>query len=108
VQAVSDVKSLGFDPKRLARIPEHFKAYVDDGRLPGWQMVLSRRGEVVLSEQYGLRDLEAATPVEQDTIFRIYSMTKPITSVAIMMLMEQGKLKLRDPVSTGVSQRLCT
>lgn len=104
VQAVSDVKSLGFDPERLARLPEHFKAYVDKGQLPGWQMVLSRRGEVVLSEQYGQRDMEAALPVEDDTIFRIYSMTKPITSVAIMMLMEQSKLKLRDPVAKYIPE----
>ena len=104
MQVVSDVKSLGFDPERLARLPEHFKGYVDRGQLPGWQMVLSRRGQVVLSEQYGQRDMEAAKPVEDDTIFRIYSMTKPITSVAIMMLMEQGKLKLRDPVAKYIPE----
>ena len=104
MQVVSDVKSLGFDPERLARIPEHFKGYVDRGQLPGWQMVLSRRGQVVLSEQYGQRDMEAALPVEEDTIFRIYSMTKPITSVAIMMLVEQGKLKLRDPVAKYIPE----
>ncbi len=104
MQVVSDVSALGFDSQRLARLPEHFKAYVDDGRLPGWQMVLSRRGQVVLAEHYGFRDMEAALPVEQDTLFRIYSMTKPITSVAIMMLLEQGKLNLRDPVSKYIPE----
>lgn len=104
MQVVSDVQSLGFDAKRLSSISEHFKPYVDNGYLPGWQMVLSRHGQVVLNEQYGLRDIEAGLPVEQNTLFRIYSMTKPITSVAIMMLMEQGKLKLRDPVAKYIPE----
>lgn len=104
MQAMNDVAALGFDPERLARVPQHFRRYVDDGRLPGWQLVVSRRGQVVLSECYGQRDLERGRPVESDSLYRIYSMTKPITSVAAMMLMEQGALKLRDPVAKYIPE----
>ncbi|MGB0865403.1 MAG: serine hydrolase domain-containing protein [Granulosicoccaceae bacterium] len=99
MKAVSDVKRLGFDPGRLARVSDHFKSYVDLGKLPGWQLVLSRQGQVVLSEHYGQCDMENAKPTKDDTLYRIFSMTKPVTSVAAMMLVEQGKLKLRDPVA---------
>jgi CubicO group peptidase (beta-lactamase class C family) len=90
---------LGFDPARLARIGRHFAAYVDDGRLPGWQVQVSRRGEIAYRENYGWRDVENRLPVEDDTVFRIYSMTKAITSVAVMMLYEEGRFELTDPVS---------
>ena len=89
----------GFDLARLARIGAHFAAYVDDGRLPGWQVQVSRRGEVVYRAQHGWRDIEARQPVEDDTVFRIYSMTKPITSVAAMMLYEEGRFELTDPIA---------
>ena len=89
----------GFDPARLARIRQHFAAYVEDGRLPGWQVQLSRRGEIVYRESCGWRDIEAKLPIEDDTVFRIYSMTKPITSVAAMMLFEEGRFELTDPVA---------
>ena len=89
----------GFDPARLARIKTHFAAYVQDGRLPGWQVQVSRRGEIVYRENCGHRDLEAKLPIEDDTVFRIYSMTKPVTSVAAMMLYEEGRFELTDPVA---------
>lgn len=89
----------GFDVNRLARIKDHFAAYVDDGRLPGWQVQIARRGEIVYRESYGQRDLENGLPIEDDTVFRIYSMTKPVTSVAAMMLYEEGRFELTDPVS---------
>jgi CubicO group peptidase (beta-lactamase class C family) len=89
----------GFDGRRLARIDDHFRAYVDDGRLPGWQVVLARHGKIVHSSTYGRRDAAADLPIESDTLFRIYSMTKPITSVAAMMLYEEGAFELKDPVS---------
>ncbi|MBY8872389.1 beta-lactamase family protein [Micromonospora sp. PLK6-60] len=94
-----DPDRIGFDPARLARIDEHFGRYVDDGRLAGWQIVVTRRGEIAHSATYGLRDREAGTPVEADTLWRIYSMTKPLTSVAAMMLWEQGRFELTDPIS---------
>ncbi|MEU5942380.1 serine hydrolase domain-containing protein [Micromonospora sp. NPDC047548] len=95
----TDPDLIGFDPARLARIDEHFGRYVDDGRLAGWQIVVTRRGEIAHSATYGLRDVETGAPVERDTLWRIYSMTKPITSVAAMMLWEEGHFELNDPIS---------
>jgi CubicO group peptidase (beta-lactamase class C family) len=89
----------GFDPARLRRIDAYFERYVEDGRLPGFQLVVSRRGHVVHHHCFGNRDVESGLPVVHDTIWRIYSMTKPITSVALMMLVEEGRLLLTDPVS---------
>jgi CubicO group peptidase (beta-lactamase class C family) len=89
----------GFDPARLERIDRHFGRYVDDGRLPGWLLLVSRGGKVVHLSMRGHRDVEAGLAVEADTLFRIYSMTKPITAVAAMMLYEDGAFDLRDPVS---------
>jgi CubicO group peptidase (beta-lactamase class C family) len=93
-----DPAEAGFDPERLARVNRHFERYVDDGRLPGWLLSVARGGQVVHLAKYGQRDMEAARPVELDTLFRIYSMTKPITSVAAMMLYEEGAFDLKDPV----------
>lgn len=90
---------VGFDAERLARIDRYLARYVDDKRLPGWLVALARGGKVVHLSTYGMRDMEAAQPVELDTLFRIYSMTKPITSVAAMMLYEEGAFELTDPVS---------
>ncbi|MEY2567953.1 MAG: hypothetical protein QOE35_2482 [Actinomycetota bacterium] len=90
---------VGFDAERLARLDTHFARYVDDGRLPGWLALVARRGQVAHLSTYGQRDVEAGLPVEIDTLFRIYSMTKPITSVAAMMLFEEGAFELKDPVS---------
>ena len=92
-------EEVGFDAGRLARIDRHFARYVDDGRLPGWLVLVSRGGKVVHLSTYGRRDIEADLPVEVDTLFRIFSMTKPITSVAAMMLYEEGAFQLKDPVS---------
>jgi CubicO group peptidase (beta-lactamase class C family) len=90
---------VGFDAERLARLDRFFERYVDDGRLPGWSVLISRRGRVAHLSAYGQRDVEAALPVDRDTLFRIYSMTKPVTSVATMMLYEEGAFDLNDPVS---------
>jgi CubicO group peptidase (beta-lactamase class C family) len=98
----AEPKDLGFDADRLARITTHFKAYVDDGRLPGWAIAVSRNGETPYLETYGKRDLESGAPVELDTVYRFFSMSKPITSVAAMILFEEGKLELTDPVSKFV------
>jgi CubicO group peptidase (beta-lactamase class C family) len=99
VEVEVDPAEAGFDPGRLARLDAHFARYVDDGRLTGWQLLLARDGRIVHSTMHGLRDREAGLPVEPDTIWRIYSMTKPVTSVAAMMLYEEGLLQLRDPLS---------
>ncbi|HEY3683254.1 MAG TPA: serine hydrolase domain-containing protein [Streptosporangiaceae bacterium] len=89
----------GFDGERLARIDRHFTRYVDDGRLPGWLITVSRGGKLAHVSTYGRRDMEADLPVTTDTLWRWYSMTKPVTSVAAMMLYEEGALSLTDPVS---------
>nr|WP_211177869.1 serine hydrolase domain-containing protein [Pseudonocardia acidicola] len=94
-----DAAEVGFDADRLRRIDTHFRRYVDDSRLAGWAIAVARRGRVAHLSHYGRRDVEAGLPVEGDTIWRIYSMTKPITSVAALMLYEQGALELTDPVS---------
>jgi CubicO group peptidase (beta-lactamase class C family) len=97
-----DAAEVGLDPQRLQRIEQHFARYVDDGRLPGWLVTVSRHGRLAHVARYGSRDIEAGLPVTDDTVWRIYSMTKPITSVAAMMLYEQGAIELTDPVSMYV------
>lgn len=94
-----DPAAVGLDAGQLARVGTHFRRYVDDGLLPGWSLLVSRRGQVAHLDTYGRRDVEAGLPVELDTLFRIYSMTKPVTSVAAMMLYEEGAFELTDPVS---------
>ncbi len=95
----ADASEYGFLPDRLDAMSRHFDGYVDRGNLAGMHTVVSRRGEVVYSHTAGFRDLEEQKPVEEDTIWRIYSMTKPLTSVLIMSLYEQGLLKLGDNLS---------
>jgi len=94
-----DPAAVGLDPRRLARLDAHFARYVDDGLLPGWLILVSRQGRVAHLATYGQRDTEGRRPVEHDTLFRLFSMTKPVTSVAAMMLYEQGAFELKDPVS---------
>ena len=98
-----DPDHVGLDPARLARIEKHFARYVDDGRIPGFHIAVARCGQVAYSATYGKRDLESGAPVETDTLWRIYSMTKPITSVAVMMLWEEGHFELTDEISTWLS-----
>jgi CubicO group peptidase (beta-lactamase class C family) len=97
-----DPAEVGFDAGRLGRIDHHFQRYVDDGRLPGWLLLVSRQGQVAHLSTYGRRDVEADLPIEVDTLFRLYSMTKPVTSVAAMMLYEEGAFELKDPVSAFI------
>ncbi|HUO93425.1 MAG TPA: serine hydrolase domain-containing protein [Rhizomicrobium sp.] len=89
----------GMSPDRLARIDRFLKThYVDTGKLAGTLVMVSRLGKIVLSSVQGHADRERKKPLHEDTLFRIYSMTKPITSVAFMMLVEEGKVALEDPV----------
>ena len=94
----------GFSAERLERLDAVLHRYVDDGRLPGVQTLISRRGQLVHRDCYGLTDIEAGTTVAEDTLYRIYSMTKPITSVALMMLFEEGHFLLEDPVSSWLPE----
>jgi CubicO group peptidase (beta-lactamase class C family) len=92
-------ESAGMSKTALDRIEDHLKRrYIDAGRFPGTQLLVYRRGKVVHSAVQGYADLERKAPVKDDTIFRIYSMTKPITSVAFMMLVEEGRVALDEPV----------
>jgi len=97
-----DAAEAGLDPARLERLDRHFARYVDDGLLPGWLITVSRRGRLAHVSCCGSRDIEAGLPVEPDTLWRIYSMTKPVTSVAAMMLYEEGAFELTDPVSAFI------
>jgi len=92
-------ESVGMSKAGLDRIDAHLKTrYIDAGRFPGTQLLIYRRGKVAHSAVQGYADLERKVPVKDDTIFRIYSMTKPITSVAFMMLFEEGRVALDEPV----------
>ncbi len=93
-----DPAEAGFVPERLKRLDDHFTGYVEDGRLAGYLLTIGRHGKLAYVAHAGYRDREAGLPVEPDTLWRLYSMTKPITSVAAMMLYEEGKLELTDPV----------
>ena len=92
-------ESVGMSQAALDRLEDHLKRrYMDAGRFPGLQLLIYRRGDVVHSTVQGFADVERKVPVKDDTIFRIYSMTKPITSVAFMMLVEEGRIALDEPV----------
>jgi CubicO group peptidase (beta-lactamase class C family) len=97
-----DAAEAGLDAERLKRVDAHFAGYVADGRLPGWLLTVRRHGRLAHVARRGSRDLEAGLPVTDDTVWRIYSMTKPVTSVAAMMLYEEGRLALTDPVSAFI------
>lgn len=94
----ADPIEVGFAPERLDRLDRHFDAYVDDGRLAGYLVSIARHGEVAHLHSHGLADREAGTAVDAHTVFRLHSMTKVVTAVAVLVLYEQGKLALTDPV----------
>jgi CubicO group peptidase (beta-lactamase class C family) len=95
VQQIEAVpEEVGLSSAGMTRLTRHVQAYVDAGKFPGAISMVQRRGKVVHFQTYGRRDLEAGTPVEPDTIFRIYSMTKPIVSVGLMTLYEEGASSL--------------
>lgn len=96
---IAEAESVGMSSSRLANINHRLSAYVEHGNVAGFVTLAARHGDIVLLEAIGHRDSAAKLPMKLDTIFRIYSMTKPITSVALMMLYERGKFQLFDPVS---------
>jgi CubicO group peptidase (beta-lactamase class C family) len=97
--ATPDPQKAGMDSARLARIPERMHAFVDRNTIAGAVTLVARHGAIAELDAVGFQDLEARKPMRTDTIFQIMSMTKPFTAVAIMMLAEEGKLGLLDPVS---------
>lgn len=100
--AKGSVKSVGMNTARLERIGPAMQAYVDRGIYAGVSTIVARRGIVVHAGQYGFRDREAGLPMTEDTIFRLYSMTKPIICTALMTLFEEGRFRLIDPVARYV------
>ena len=101
---VAKPEQVGLSSERLGRITELLRTDVEKGRLPGAVALVARKGRVAYFEAVGFRDKAAGTPLRKDDIFRIYSMTKPFTSVAILMLRDDGKLELSDPVSKYLPQ----
>jgi len=93
---------VGFDATRLTRIDAYLQSYVDEGRLPGYLVAVTRHGRVAHLATSGWQHVEDGVAMRADSLFRIYSMTKPITSVAAMMLYEQGLFELSTPVSTFI------
>jgi CubicO group peptidase (beta-lactamase class C family) len=89
----------GFSEDRLARIPRLLETHIEDGSLPGALTLIWRHGELAYKNRLGSIDLARGTPMREDAIFRLYSMTKPITAVALLMLMEEGRIALDDPVA---------
>src|SRR5579864_3868220 len=95
-------EAAGMSSERLARIGPTMEAFVKDNRLPGIMTLVQRRGQIVHFGTSGLMNIEAGQPVAENNIFRIYSMTKPIVSVAAMMLLEEGRFRLNDPVANFI------
>ena len=89
----------GFSPAKLGRVTDYFRNEIAAGRIPGAIVLIQQRGKPVYSEEFGVRDTATRAPMTGDTIFRLYSMSKPITSVAAMMLVDDGRLALGDPLS---------
>lgn len=89
----------GMSAERLQRLDAHFHRLVDEGKIAGVVTWVSRNGQVVHEDAYGMADIEAKRPMTRDTYFYVYSMTKPITSVALLMLYEEGRFQLNDPVA---------
>jgi CubicO group peptidase (beta-lactamase class C family) len=100
----SKPEALGFSSERLGRLHAVMQQLVDQKQLPGEVTVLARHGKVVEERAYGQKDLASGAPMTKDTIFRIYSMSKPVTGVAMMMLYEEGKWRLADPISKFIPE----
>lgn len=92
-------EEVGMSSKRLARIPAAMEKSVTDNQLPGILTLIQRKGKVVHLDKYGMMDIETGKPMQEDALFRIYSMTKPIVSVALMTLYEEGRFSINDPVA---------
>jgi CubicO group peptidase (beta-lactamase class C family) len=97
-------RKAGFSADRLERIPAHFQTYIDQQKVTGFVTLVARNGKIVDRQVMGMMDLETARPMREDAIFRIYSMSKPVAAVALMMLHEQGLFRLGDPVSKFIPE----
>ncbi len=92
-------ESVGVSSQRLALVDSMLQQHVHDGRVSGLVVGVSRHGQLVFLKSYGWQDIENKSPMQEDSIFQIRSMSKPITAVAVLQLIDQGKLKLSDPVA---------
>lgn len=97
-------EDVGLSSERLQRIHEAIQRHVDAGDISGAVTLVARRGRIVHFEAHGLMDIESKKPMEKNTIFRLASMSKPITAVAVLMLIEEGKVRLDDPVSKFIPE----
>jgi CubicO group peptidase (beta-lactamase class C family) len=102
--AMAPPESVGISSDRLKRLDAAMKKLADDKQVAGLVTLLERHGKIVDYSAYGMRNVKAAEPLQKDSIFRIYSMTKPVTGVAMMMLYEEGKWRLDDPVSRYIPE----
>jgi CubicO group peptidase (beta-lactamase class C family) len=102
--SVGKPDDLGFAPDRMPRIREAVQRHVDAGQVSGAVTLVARRGKIAHFEAYGVQDLESKKPMPKDGIFRLASMSKPITAVAVMMMVEDGKVRLNDPVSRFIPE----
>jgi len=100
----AEPEEVGLSSSRLGNLTRLVQGYVDDGKIPGAISLVARRGKVVHFETYGQMEVEAGKTMAPDTIFRIYSMTKPIASVALMTLYEEGRFQLDDPASKFIPE----
>jgi CubicO group peptidase (beta-lactamase class C family) len=98
IKTISSPESVGVSGRGMAALDAHIQGYIDAGKLPGALVLVARKGEVAHFSAMGMADVERGVPVSPDTIFRIYSMTKPLTSIALMQLHERGLVQLNDPV----------
>src|SRR5437868_548406 len=95
-------ESVGMSSARLQRIDRAMQDFVREDRAPGILTLVQRHGHVVHLGTYGKADIDAGTPMREDALFRMYSMTKPVVSVALMTLFEEGRVSLREPVATFI------
>ena len=102
--AAAPPESVGVSPERVHRIETAMKKLVDDKQVAGLVTLLERHGKVVAFNAVGQKDVRTVDPVQKDSIFRIYSMTKPLTGLAMMMLYEEGKWRIDDPVARYIPE----
>ena len=102
--AIAKPEDVGLSSERLARITEMMKRHIAAGEISGGVTLVARHGRIAHLEAVGVADVDSKKPMAKDAVFRIASMTKPVTGLAVMMMMEEGKLRITDPVSKYIPQ----
>ena len=97
-ELVGSAESAGICPKRIQRLDDFYQSYIDEGKLAGASVLIARCSNVAHLATYGMADIEKGRPIAEDTIFRIASMTKSVTSLTVLQLAEEGRLLLNDPI----------